>query len=136
MDDNYTLEKIESCVDCKSCMEVCDTYNVTQNELQSPNGRLKITYKIYTNEKISEVELRSIYTCTLCGLCNLFCEQNIEISEIIHASKIKLVDKNIGPLEIHNKIIKGIEESDNSVNGDPNERLDWLPNYSFIVFFA
>ncbi len=130
MDDNYTLEKIESCVDCKSCMEVCDTYNVTRNELQSPKGRLDIAHKIYTNEEISQEELQSIYTCTLCGLCNLYCEQNIEISEIIHSSKIKLVDKNIGPLEIHNKIIKGIEESDNSVNGDPNERLDWLPkNY-------
>ena len=127
MDGNYTLERIESCIDCKSCMEVCDTYNVTQDKLQSPNGRLTTAHKIYTNEKISEAELRSIYTCTLCGLCNLFCEQNIDISEIIHSSKIKLVDKNIGPLEIHNKIIKGIEESDNSVNGDPYKRLDWLP---------
>ncbi|MFX0017919.1 MAG: (Fe-S)-binding protein [Promethearchaeota archaeon] len=130
MDDKYTLEKIESCVDCKSCMEVCETYNVTQNELQSPNGRLKIAHKIYTNENITQEDLHSIYTCTLCGLCNLFCEQNIEISEIIHSSKIKLIEKNVGPLDIHNKIIKGIEDSHNSVNGDPNERLNWLPkNY-------
>jgi Fe-S oxidoreductase len=126
MDENYILEKIESCVDCKSCMEECDTYSVTQDELQSPNGRLKIAYKIYTDEKISEVELRSIYTCTLCGLCNLHCTQQIEISEIIHSSKIKLVEQDIAPLEIHNKIIQGIIENDNSVNGNPEERLDWL----------
>ncbi|MFW9939233.1 MAG: (Fe-S)-binding protein [Candidatus Thorarchaeota archaeon] len=127
MDENYILEKIESCVDCKSCMEVCDTYNVTQDELQSPNGRLKIAHKICNNEKISEVELRSIYTCTLCSLCNLHCTQSIEISEIIHSSKIKLVEQDKAPLEIHNKIIKGIIEKDNSVNGNPAERLDWIP---------
>ncbi len=130
MAENNTLEIIESCVDCESCMEVCDTYTVTQDEMQSPNGRLKVAHKIFKNEKISEKELRSIYTCTLCGLCNLHCTQNIEISEIIHSAKIKLVEQKKAPLEVHNKIIKGIEESDNSVNGNPNERLDWLPkNY-------
>ena len=75
-DDNYTLEKEKTCIDCKNCMEVCDTYIVIKNELKSPNGRLKIAYKIYISEKISQEELQSIYTCTLCGLYNLFCLQS------------------------------------------------------------
>ncbi|MFX1394772.1 MAG: (Fe-S)-binding protein, partial [Promethearchaeota archaeon] len=38
-----------------------------------------------------------------------------------------LVEKQKAPLEINNKIINNIIEKDNSVNGNPVERLDWLP---------
>ena len=127
MNDNDILKKILSCVDCKTCLDVCDTYKVTKEEYKSPNGRLKIAKKVFNNEDISEEERIGLYTCTLCALCDLACQQNIEISDIIHSTKVKLVQQNKAPLKIHNKIIKGIIEKDNSVNGDPEERLNWLP---------
>ncbi|MHA1294828.1 MAG: (Fe-S)-binding protein [Promethearchaeota archaeon] len=127
MDNNKILEEINSCKNCKICMEVCDTFIISQDETKSPNGRLKIALKIFQNEKISESELIGIYTCTLCAACNLVCTQKINISEIVHASKIRLAEMNIGPLEIHNKIIQGIINSDNSVGGKSEERLNWLP---------
>ncbi|MFW9819883.1 MAG: (Fe-S)-binding protein [Candidatus Thorarchaeota archaeon] len=127
MDVNKLLMQINSCADCKDCMEVCDTYKVTSDEMKSPNGRLKIAEKVFSNNLISENEIIGLYTCTLCGLCDLVCQQNILITEIIHSSKINLVQKKQAPLEIHNKIIKGIVEKDNSVGGDPDDRLNWLP---------
>jgi len=127
MDVNKFLMQINSCIDCKDCMKVCDTYKVTSDELKSPNGRLKIAEKVFSNNLISENEIIGLYTCTLCGLCDLVCQQNIVISEIIHSSKINLVQKKQAPLEIHNKIIKGIVEKANSVGGDPDDRLNWLP---------
>ena len=136
MEVNNLLTQINSCVDCKDCMEVCDTYKVTSDETKSPNGRLKIAEKVFSNNSITEYEVTGLYTCTLCGLCDLTCQQNIQISEIIHSSKIKLVEKNLAPLEIHNKIIKGIIERDNSVGGNPEERLNWLPDrYKTKEFF-
>jgi Fe-S oxidoreductase len=108
-------------------MEVCDTYKVTFDEVKSPNGRLKIAEKVFSSNVINENEIIGLYTCTLCGLCDIVCQQNIQISEIIHSSKIKLVESKQAPLEIHNKIIKGIVEKENSVAGDPDERLNWLP---------
>ena len=129
MDVNKLLTEINSCIDCKDCMEICDTYTVTNNELKSPNGRLKIAEKVFSNNQISEEELISLYTCTLCGLCDLTCQQEIQISEIIHSSKVRLVEENKAPLEIHNKIIRGIIEKDNSVGGNPEERLNWLPEH-------
>jgi Fe-S oxidoreductase len=128
MDVNKLLTQINSCIECKDCMEVCDTYKVTSDETKSPYGRLKIADKVFSNTSITESEIIGLYTCTLCGLCDLTCQQNIQISEIIHSSKIKLVEKKQAPLEIHNKIIKGIIEKDNSVGGDPDERLNWLPD--------
>jgi Fe-S oxidoreductase len=127
MDENKLLTEINSCIDCMDCMEICDTYKVTQDELKSPNGRLKIAEKIFSNKKITEEERIGLYTCTLCGLCDLICQQEIQISEIIHSAKVKLVEENEAPLEIHKKIIRGIIENDNSVGGNPEERLNWLP---------
>ncbi|MFW9942682.1 MAG: (Fe-S)-binding protein [Candidatus Thorarchaeota archaeon] len=126
MHDKDILNEIQTCTDCKSCLEVCDTYKVTKEELKSPNGRLKIAEKIFNNRSINDEEILGIYTCTLCASCDLICQQSISIADIIHSSKIKLVKQNKAPLEIHKKIIKGILENDNSVGGNPEERLDWL----------
>jgi len=62
----------------------------------------------------------------LCASCDLICQQSIPIADIIHSSKIKLVEQNKAPLKNHNKIIEGIVEKNNSVGGNPEERLDWL----------
>ena len=126
MNEKEILDDIQSCLDCKSCLEVCDTYKVTEEEYKSPNGRLKIAEKIFNNQEINNEELLGIYTCTLCASCDLVCQQSIPIADIIHSSKIKLVEQNKAPLENHKKIIKGIVEKDNSVGGNPEERLDWL----------
>jgi Fe-S oxidoreductase len=120
------LVEIQSCLDCESCLEVCDTYKVTEEEYKSPNGRLKIAKKIFNNQDVNFEEILGIYTCTLCASCNLVCQQSIPLADIIHSSKIKLVEQNKAPLENHNKIINGILEKDNSVGGNPEERLEWM----------
>ena len=136
MDETQILEYIQSCIHCKTCLEYCDTYKVTQDNLKSPEGRLQIAEKIFSGEEISEEERIGLYTCTLCAICDDYCQSDIPISEVIHSSKIKLVDQKKAPLEIHNKIIKGIVEKDNSVNGNPDERLDWLPErYRTMEYF-
>ena len=127
MNEQEILDLTNSCIECETCLEICDTYLVTNDILKSPNGRLKIAKQIFNEGEISEEQKKAIYTCTLCSSCDQFCQKEIPISEIIHASKIKLVDLNLGPLEIHKKITKGIIEKENSVNGDPAERLDWIP---------
>jgi len=94
MDLNRLLAEINSCIDCKECNEICDTYRVTNDELKSPNGRLKIAEKVFSNIQITEEERIGLYTCTLCGLCDLTCQQEIRISEIIHSSKVRLVKED------------------------------------------
>jgi Fe-S oxidoreductase len=122
------IKEIEKCKECFKCREVCDTFIVSEDESKSPSGRLKVAKEIFLGNRISDLDKISLYTCTLCGLCDLECTQEINISEIIHEAKKKLVEKREGPLEIHRKISDGILKSDNSVNGDPKSRLDWLPN--------
>jgi Fe-S oxidoreductase len=127
MENEDLIKQIQLCANCLQCYEVCDTYEVTQDPLKSPNGRMKIADKVFQNSKITNEELIGLYTCTLCSLCDLICPNEIRISEIIHYAKIKLVEQDKAPLEVHNKIIQGIINKDNSVNGNPEERLDWIP---------
>jgi Fe-S oxidoreductase len=127
MDPKELLNELQSCTDCMSCLEVCDTYKVTNDPLKSPNGRLKIAQKVFEDQEISAEERIGLYTCTLCSMCDLTCQEEINISEIIHSSKVRLVESNKAPLEIHNKIINDITKNDNSVGGKPDERLNWLP---------
>jgi heterodisulfide reductase subunit D len=136
MDSKKIIDEINSCIDCLSCLDICDTYLVTGNLLQSPNGRLKLAKKIFTDEKVTDEEIKAIYTCTLCSMCDKLCQMEIPISEIILNSKIRLVQKGFGPLEIHKKITDGIIKNANSVNGNPEERLNWVPqNYLITEMF-
>jgi heterodisulfide reductase subunit D len=127
MNENSILESINNCAECKECLKVCQTYQETNDELFSPFGRLKIAKKIFENNEIEENERKSLYTCTMCSLCYETCPQEIETSHIVHEAKFKLYGTEKGQYKIHDTIIGGILEKDNSVNGDPNKRLDWLP---------
>ena len=50
MDKNKIIENIDSCLDCKTCMEYCDTFKASNDVLKSPSGRLKIAKKIFINK--------------------------------------------------------------------------------------
>ncbi len=126
IDEETLLNQTELCLECGACLEFCDTYKVTQDELKSPRGRLKTSKKIFSNQDVLSEEIVGIYTCTLCSACNLKCQQEIEISEIVHATKVMLTNKKLGPLPNHEKIIQGIVDNGNSVGGKAEERLDWL----------
>lgn len=121
------LEDISTCTECEACLEVCCTYYSTENRLYSPLTRLQIINKLLNEKEIIQDEIQSIYYCTECGRCEEVCPEEIKISDIIADSKIELVNKNLGPLDKHNVIINGILEKRNSVNGDPEKRLEWIP---------
>lgn len=121
------LEDISTCTECEACIDVCCTYYSTENRLYSPLVRLQIINKLLNEKEITQDEIQSIYYCTECGRCEEVCPEEIKISNIIADSKIELVNKGLGPLAKHNVIINGILEKGNSVNGDPEKRLDWIP---------
>ena len=58
MNEKEILNDNQSCLDCKSCLEVCDTYKVTEEEYKSPNGRLKIAVKTFNNQEVNNEELQ------------------------------------------------------------------------------
>jgi heterodisulfide reductase subunit D len=120
-------DQINRCTECEVCMDVCPTYTITGQSLFSPMHRLKTAKKLFDGEKVDEQMIESLYSCAECRRCETICPQGIEITEIVSKSRNKLVERGLGPLEKHNKIIEGILSKGNAVNGDPQKRLDWLP---------
>lgn len=121
------LAQIDLCDECGLCLEGCPVYNETGNELFSPLGRVKSARAIFSGEQISGEMVESMYNCPMCGTCDVSCPKEIKVSEIVADCRRELVRKGSAPLPAHNKIIEGILETGNAVNGDPEKRLEWLP---------
>lgn len=121
------LEQIDTCTECEACMEVCPTYKVTDNPLYSPKGRLQAAQRLFKDGESDDSVIEGFYNCPKCMACETVCPEEIEISKIVAAVRNKMVDLGKGPLVPHQKVIKGILDKGNSVNGDTANRLDWLP---------
>jgi len=93
----------------------------------SPVHRLNTAVKLFEDQEITPKMIESIYNCTKCMQCEEVCPEEIKVSQVIHGCREELVRKGLGPSEKHNKIIEGVLKKGNSVNGDPDKRLDWLP---------
>jgi len=121
------LESLELCDECGACLDVCPTYEATQNEEFSPIGRVKAARKIFQGEEVTPQTIDSIYSCPECYLCVDACPYNIELPNIVEQSRIELVTRGLAPVEEHKRILEGMQELGNGANGDPARRLDWLP---------
>ena len=122
-----TLDQINRCTECEVCMEICPTYTITGQFLFSPMHRLKTAKKLFEGEEVDEQMIESLYNCAECMRCETVCPEEIEITKIVGRSRNKLFERGLGPLDKHNKVIEGILTKGNAVNGDPEKRLDWLP---------
>jgi heterodisulfide reductase subunit D len=120
-------DQINRCTECEVCMEVCPTYTITGQFLFSPMHRLKTAKKLFEGEEVDEQMIESLYNCAECLRCETVCPQEIEVTKIVSRSRSKLFERGLGPLDKHNKVIEGILTKGNAVNGDPQKRLDWLP---------
>ncbi|MHA1605342.1 MAG: (Fe-S)-binding protein [Candidatus Freyarchaeota archaeon] len=126
-DKEEMLELIDSCTECGLCVDVCPTYLETGDELLSPVSRLQICRKVFEGEDVSREEVESLYSCLCCERCDRICPNEIPTSHIVDAAKKELVRRGLGPLEAHMRIINGIMEKGNSVNRNPETRLEWMP---------
>ncbi len=124
---NDMLEFAKSCTDCGMCLEVCPTYRITGNALFSPPERLKTAATIFEGGEVDDLHVESIYNCPKCMQCETVCPEGIPFTRVLHGSRESLVWRGLGPTEKHSKVINGILEKGNSVNGDLATRLDWLP---------
>lgn len=121
------LDQAKSCTECDLCTEVCPSYKVTDEVLFSPMHRVKTAIKLLEGGEISDKMVESLYNCLTCMRCEAVCPEKIKITEIVTESRNELCNRGLGPLPRHNKIIDGILAKGNSVNGDPQKRLEWLP---------
>jgi len=120
-------EEIYSCDECEVCLQVCPTYLTTNNKLYTPLSRIKIAQNLLNKKPVSNEMVAAVFFCTQCESCETVCPRKIRISEVVGKARVELCKRNYAPLEPHKKIIESILKNQNSVNGKPEKRWEWLP---------
>lgn len=118
---------LDMCLECDVCEDFCQVHETTKNEEDSPVSRLKAGTKVLKGEEINSEEVEGIYNCLKCGRCKSVCPEDIDIPLVVRSAQARLINEGIGPKEKPEQIMKGIQTKGNAVNGDPTERLSWLP---------
>jgi len=126
------IEEIDKCIDCHTCTLSCPIYAYTQKEIDAPYYRLQIARKIFNREKISSDEFQSIYNCPKCEKCQVTCPSEIKIVKVIGKAREELFNQGYELLAGHQGLRDGILQRKNSVKGDPERLLEYLPeNFEF-----
>ncbi|MGQ9722192.1 MAG: (Fe-S)-binding protein [Candidatus Jordarchaeum sp.] len=137
-------ETLELCFRCSRCKWICD-WDIKNAEFAyicpslkkylfdaySAQGRMDIARALLRGElDYSDKLLEIIYTCTLCGGCEITCKRNhakMEPLKVLHELRFKCVSDGKGPMEQHKKFAENIEKFHNPY-GEPHEaRFEWMP---------
>ena len=78
---------VSYCNRCGSCLHVCPTYLLTQEEPFSPRGRnqlarLLLERKLKLTDNLPLIQ-KSVFSCTLCGACSQVCAGNIPTAHFV-----------------------------------------------------
>ena len=120
--DHIYMPGIEFCTRCPSATKyIFDSYGAY--------GKMRIGLGIAEGRlEYSDKLLEILYTCTLCGACDVGCKRNLdlEIELTLEALRIKAVKDGKGPMPAHKKIAQNIATKHNSFGSPHANRKKWL----------
>ncbi|MFC1929203.1 (Fe-S)-binding protein, partial [Chloroflexota bacterium] len=140
--ENFIFD-MSKCIKCKGCTWVDHIYmpgvkfstrcpSATRYLFDSYGayGRMRIGVAMVEGRlDYSDELLKTLYTCTLCGACDVGCKRNLdlEIELTLEALRIKAVKDGKGPMPAHKKIAHNILTNHNSFGAPHENRTKWLP---------
>jgi len=118
--------EIYTCAQCAFCTASCPVAEQKGWETYGPRGRMYLL-KLMLQKKIkANAEIRDrFYACTTCSRCSKVCQTDLELVEIWEDVRNWLVDKGIGPLDVHKTIAASVAENHNTFMEPAAERDTW-----------
>lgn len=104
------LSIADSCVKCGICSPHCPTYTHSQNENESPRGRIALIQAwAGGNLTITDNLLSHIDNCLLCRACEKACPAVVPYAKLIDDFRAQIHDEQSSPLSV--KLVKTFAES-------------------------
>jgi len=117
---NRSLAEIrDGCTECGNCVNQC-TY---LQQFGTPAAQA-------VKFEGGDLEPETIYSCSLCGLCDVFCPEKIHPAEMFRQMRCRLVEEGRGPLKQHRRILAYEKRGLSKLFG-----LELLPQGCQTVFF-
>jgi len=137
-DLRFTMDSCNHCGQCKWIMpakmhgwdfaEICPIHQYHRFDAYSGQGLLNISKEVLTGRlKPGEGLEKALYSCTLCGACDVNCKnvRDIEVLETIHALRELCAREGTVPASLM-KQLRCVEESHNIYGRPHAQRFDWL----------
>ena len=78
----------QRCVMCGLCLPHCPTYKKTQDEAESPRGRISLILALANQQLEPDAQLRShLDNCLLCRTCESVCPSGVQFGEIMDGAR-------------------------------------------------
>ena len=106
VETSYKILNPDNCVMCGMCLNHCPTYMISNNESESPRGRISIIHGL-NNEMLepSNSALEHINSCTLCLACESVCPAKVDFYKLITAARDKYFKNQKIIFRIKSKLI-------------------------------
>ena len=118
--EEIAREALTACSQCLICIAGCVSYRATRDPRLSPPRRLRVAAKVLLNGMVTEDDVYTIYTCSMCGACTALCPYGIEVWRLVHAAKMKLSLEGKAPKSLEQVAVNGAR-SGHSFTLDPRE---------------
>ena len=90
----FIIGEASKCLFCGFCEPVCPTLSHGPHRGYGPRGRVRLASMLVEGGRLSGEPLgaviESIYSCLLCGSCNLACPAGVDIVSVVRASRALL----------------------------------------------
>jgi len=74
---------LRKCVHCGFCLATCPTYNVVNDELDSPRGRIYLMKQMLEGNSVSEDTRKHLDRCLLCRACETTCPSGVQYHRLV-----------------------------------------------------
>ncbi len=85
---------LRSCVHCGFCTATCPTYQLLNDELDSPRGRIYLIKQVLEGNKVTKKTQQHLDRCLTCRSCETTCPSGVKYARLIDIGR-KIVDQHI-----------------------------------------
>ena len=110
-------DEIDKCVRCGTCRSTCPATKVLGVETASPRGRVSLVDAYSRGEiGLTEVYLKHLKDCTLCGACRSNCPNGVDTVAIFAAARAEAIEKKGVPLAA-SLVFRNLKDSGKGIMG-------------------